>query len=324
MKYVIISLLFTKGKDVIMSRGTEKFFNGFEQFIANKEIESDEELNEILQQYMSQYNSQVLQQGSKSTLETADDFLALAEEADNEKEALKYAKKALKLEPDNIDAQTAVAVKSATTVEATVEKLKAVYISATAQMKEQGFFEDENIGEFWLISGTRPYMRLLDTYSDVLYNCGKMKLAAEILREMLRLCENDNLGARYTLMHIYCHLEDEESALELAKKYPDDDSVQILLPLSMLFYKLDDLKKSASYLRKIRSTNEDAVDFFSGIINGDLDNYIDEKVQFSYGYRPYTMDEMLVEFEQHKMMYLSVPAYFDWVYRKIKGSSKKK
>ena len=33
---------------------------------------------------------------------------------------------------------------------------------------------------------------------------------------------------------------------------------------------------------------------------------------------------MLVEFEQHKMMYLSVPAYFDWAYRKIKGTSKKK
>ena len=167
-------------------------------------------------------------------------------------------------------------------------------------------------------------MRMLDTYADTLYNCGKMKLAAKILEEMIRLCESDNLGARYTLMHIYCNLEDEESALELAKKFPDDDSVQMLLPLSMLYYRLDDLKKAASYLRKIKSTNEDAVDFFTGIINGNLDDFIDEDEQSPFGYRPYTMDEMLVEFEQHKMMYLSVPAYFDWAYRKIKGSSKKK
>ena len=71
---------------------------------------------------------------AKNTPETADDFLELAEEAESQKEALKYAKKALKLEPENIDAQTAVAVNSASTVEATLEKLKAVYTSATAQM----------------------------------------------------------------------------------------------------------------------------------------------------------------------------------------------
>ena len=96
--------------------------------------------------------------------------------------------------------------------------------------------------------------------------------------------------------------------MNLAKKFHDDDSVQMLLPLSMLYYRLDDLKKAASYLRKIKSTNEGAVDFFTGIINGNLDDYIDEDEQSDYGYRPYTMDEMLVEFEQHKMMYLSVPA----------------
>ena len=307
-----------------MSRQTENFFKGFSQFTDGQDFESEEELNEALHAYMLQYNAQIMQGSGSGSPETADDFLELAEEADNPKKALKYAKMALKLEPDNIDAQTAVAVNSASTVEATVEKLKAVYVSATEQIKEQGLLVDDNIGHFWLITETRPYMRLLDTYANTLYNCGKMKLAAKILEEMIRLCESDNLGARYTLMHIYCHLEDEKSAQDLAKKFPDDDSVQMLLPLSMLYYRLDDLKKAASYLRKIKSTNEDAVDFFTGIINGNLDDFIDEDEQSPFGYRPYTMDEMLVEFEQHKMMYLSVPAYFDWAYRKIKRSSKKK
>ena len=77
-------------------------------------------------------------------------------------------------------------------------------------------------------------------------------------------------------------------------------------------------------MRKIKNTNEDAVDFFTGLINGNLDDYIDEDEQSPYGYRPYTMDELLVVFEQHKMMYLTIPVYFDWAYRKIKGPSKKK
>jgi len=307
-----------------MSNQTENFFKGFSQFTNGQDFESEEELNEALHAYMLQYNTQIMRGSKSGSPKTADDFLELAAEADNQKDGLKYAKKALKLEPDNIDAQTAVAVNSAATVEATVEKLKAVYTSATEQMKKQGYLNDENIGHFWLITETRPYMRMLDTYADTLYNCGKMKLAAKIYEEMLRLCENDNLGARFTLMHIYCHLEDEESALELAKKFPGDDSVQTLLPLSMLYYRLDDLKKAASYLRKIKSTNEDAVNFFSGLINGNIDDYIDEEEQSEYGYRPYTIDELLVEFDRHKMMFLSLPAFLDWAYRKIKGTSKKK
>ena len=307
-----------------MSRETEKFFKDFSKYAEDLDLESEDDLNAALHSFMAKYNAKIIDGKRSDSPETADYYLELAEQAHSQKEALKYAKKALKLEPDNIDAQTAVAISSATTVETTLSKLKDVYISATAQMEAKGFFEDENIGEFWLISETRPYMRLLEAYSGALYECGKMKLAAEILREMLRLCENDNLGARYTLMHVYSCLEDEESALELAKEYSDDDSVQILLPLSMLYFKLDDLKKSAMYLRKIRSTNEDTVDFFAGIVNGNLDEYIDEEDQNPYGYRPYTMDELLVEFEHHKMMYLSVPAYFDWAYRKIKGSGKKK
>ena len=307
-----------------MSRQSEKFFKGFSQFAEGQDFESEEEFNKAMQSYIQQYNAQIIQGTGSDTPETADDFLELVEEADNQKEALKYAKKALKLEPDNIDAQTAVAINSASTIEATVEKLKAVYISATAQMKEQGLLDDENIGHFWFITGTRPYMRLLDKYACTLYTCGKMKLAAKIFEEMIRLCENDNLGARYNLIHIYCHFEDEESALKLAKKFSDDDSVQMLLPLSILYYRLDDLKKASSYLRKIKSTNKDAVDFFTGIIDGNFEEYIDENEQNPFGYRPYTIDELIVEFEQHKMMCLSVPAYFDWAYRKIKSSSKKK
>ncbi len=211
-----------------MSRQTENFFKGFSQFTDGQDFESEEEVNAALNAYMLQYNAQIMQGSKGGSPETADDYLELAEEAESQKEALKYAKKALKLEPDNIDAQAAVAVNSASTIETTVKKLKAVYTSATVQMKEQGYFDDENIGHFWLITETRPYMRLLDTYSDTLYNCGKMKLAAKTLEEMIRLCENDNLGARYTLMHIYCHLEDEESAMNLAKKFHDDDSVQML------------------------------------------------------------------------------------------------
>lgn len=307
-----------------MSKETESFFKAFSQYTGDHGFESEEDLKAALQAFVAQYNQQIMQGNRSGDPETADDFLALAEGAFTKKEALKYAKEALKLEPDNIDAQTAVAVYSSATPETTLDKLKSVYTSATAQMKKQGWFDEENIGKFWLITETRPYMRLLDTYAGTLYDCGMMKLAAEILREMIRLCENDNLGARYTLMHIYSFLEEEDAARELEQKYSDDNSAEMLLPLSILYYRLNDMKRSASYLRKIKSSNQDAVNFFKGLHEDNLEDYVDVENMNPLGYRPYTMDELLVEFEEHKTVLLSVPNYLDWAYKKIKGTSKKK
>ena len=78
-----------------MSRQTENFFKGFSQFAEGQDFESEEELNEALHSYMLQYNASVMQGNRSNTPETADDFLELAEEAESQKEALKYAKKAL-------------------------------------------------------------------------------------------------------------------------------------------------------------------------------------------------------------------------------------
>lgn len=37
-------------------------------------------------------------------------------------------------------------------------------------------------------------------------------------QRLLDLCENDNLGVRYQLMHLYAYMEDEMHALALHKR----------------------------------------------------------------------------------------------------------
>ena len=133
-------------------------------------------------------------------------------------------------------------------------------------MKEKGYFNVGNIGKFWLISGTRPYIRQLAEYAYTRHECSSMKAAAEVCREMLKLCENDNLGMRYMLIHIYAYLEDEESALELVKQYPEDNSTQVLLPMSVLYYKLGNYRKATSYLHQLTDSNKDTFKFFDGFI----------------------------------------------------------
>lgn len=300
-----------------MSRQTEKMFKEFDRFIqenGNIEISGEDELNQALKTFMSQY------QPNNDDVETADDYLDLAESADTKKEALKYAKKAAELEPDNLDAAAMVIELSCTSSEKLSEKYKNLIDETEDKLKEQGYFEDDNIGEFWLIFETRPYMRLLEKYASHFVECGQMRLAISVYEKMLELCTNDNLGVRYTLMHLYIYLEDEQSALELYEKYPEE-STQFLLPLSILYYKLGDLRKSNQYLKKLIEVNEDTRKFFNSLIDGSLMESVGDMTP--YGYRPFTIEDFVIECKENYFLFSSMPEYFVWAKKKVNSKRKK-
>ncbi len=300
-----------------MSRQTEKMFKEFDRFMqenGNIEISGEDELNQALKTFMSQY------QPNNDDVETADDYLDLAESADTKKEALKYAKKAAELEPDNLDAAAMVIELSCTSSEKLSEKYKNLIDETEDKLKEQGYFEDDNIGEFWLIFETRPYMRLLEKYASHFVECGQMRLAISVYEKMLELCTNDNLGVRYTLMHLYIYLEDEQSALELYEKYPEE-STQFLLPLSILYYKLGDLRKSNQYLKKLIEVNEDTRKFFNSLIDGSLMESVGDMTP--YGYRPFTIEDFVIECKENYFLFSSMPEYFVWAKKKVNSKRKK-
>lgn len=302
-----------------MSRETEKIFKEFNKFIADKNIESEDDLNAALEQFMHDYNADVMstQELTEDTAETSDDFFELAESAPTKKKALKYAKKALELDGDNLEAEVMVAELSAATSEALLEKYRGIIDTATAKMTEQGYFDEESIGEFWLITETRPYMRLRDKYAELLIDCMQIRAAIKEHEEMLRLCENDNLGERYRLMHLYTYMEDESSALELLKRYEDEESTQFLLPLSILYYKLGNLKESAKYLKRLKNANKDTYAFFDSIINGKMEDYLSE--MSSYSYQPFTIQEFIIEMQEDRFLLATMYSYYEWALKKLKS-----
>lgn len=305
--------------EIAMSGTTEKLFKQFKRFIQendNIDLSSEEDLNQALKAFMSQ------SQSDEADVETAYDYLELAESATTKKEALKYAKKAVELEPDNLDAMTLVIELTCTSSEKLTEKYKNLIAEAEDKLKEQGYFEDDNIGEFWLIFETRPYMRLLKKYASIFVQCGQMRLAVSVYEKMLKLCTNDNLGVRYTLMHLYTFLEDEQSVLELYEKYPDEGT-QFLLPLSILYYKLGNLRKSNQYLKELIAVNKDTYKFFDGLTDGSLMKKSLSEME-SYGYRPFTIEEFIVECEENYFLFASMPEYFLWAKKKVNSKRNKK
>ena len=213
-----------------------------------------------------------------------------------------------------------IAELSAATLDKALENYKKLIDKATKKLEEQGFFSEDCIGDFWIIMETRPYMRLRFDYMEILIEGSKMCLAINECEEMLRLCEGDNLGIRYRLMHLYVYLEDEQAALKLLEKYPDDESTQFLLPMSILYYKLGNLTEATRYLKKLNSVNKDTYKFLNGVVKQNIDDCIDEID--SYGYRPFTIAELIKEMVTNDFLLSQTAAYYEWAFRKLKTMKK--
>ena len=299
-----------------MSRETEKAFKQFEAFAKENggDNMNEKELGDLFEQFINQYNHNLPQQMTEKNAETSDDFMELAEDAGNEASALKYARKALQLDADNLDAERMIAEITATDELDLLKKLESAIKHGTELMEREGYMADD-IGHFWGITATRPYMRLRQEYMETLKDCGMTRRAIAECEEMLRLCENDNLGVRYTLMHLYALMEEEQPALELHKKYDGHEETQMLLPLSMLYFKQGQWEKAGDYLKRLSKANKDTKKFFRALKNDTLDQYIDQMQE--YGYRPFSIEELITELMENPEVFRSAPGYFRWADRQL-------
>ncbi len=307
-----------------MSKQTERAFKELYKFLDENggiEDKSADDAQKLINEFMARYN-QSSREPAGNGAKTSDDYLDLANSATSKREALKYAKKAVELDPNNIDASVMVAQMSATSLDNLIGKLDKIIESAEAKLKADGYFADDAIGHFWLIFQTRPYMRLLDSYANALIDCGRMRMAIAACEKMLKLCTNDNLGERYRLMHLFAFFEDEKAALDLMSKYPDEESTQILLPLSVLYYKLGNMTEAEKYLKRLSKVNKDTVTFFNCIFDGGFEDYLDNIPP--YGYRVATIDELLVETDENAFLFHNVGGYYDWALRKLRTKQKAK
>ena len=299
-----------------MSRESEKVLAEMKKYLEETSSEgmSIEELNGLLGQFTKEYTNNRHEKVTERTAKTADDYLALAEETTEKKKAEQYIQKALELEPDNLDAIGASLDLSDDTNLEYYQKLSEAVRTGSELMEKKGLMDEDSIGDFWGILETRPYMRLLERRAEFLIEAGMMGQAVKECEEMIRLSNNDNLGIRFRLMHLYAFLEKEEPALELHKKYDDHDETMMLLPLSVLFFKTGDLVKAEDYLRRLKNINKDTKRFFRAIQREKLDRYMDGLRDF--GYRPFTIEELIVDLMENSFLFSTTPIYLEWAYEK--------
>ena len=194
--------------------------------------------------------------------EESDDLLFEAYDEPNEAEAIKLAKKALELNPENIDAENFITEHEKKTIKK-LERYEATLNKEKARLDKEEYFSEENMGGFWRLIVTRPFMRTKRNYMLTFMSLGRYTNAIKQGEELLELNESDNQGIRYMLMGLYTILERFEDAEKLYKKY-SEGSAFMLLPLAIMYYKKGDYNKSKKILKKLKESNELVIDFLTG------------------------------------------------------------
>lgn len=162
--------------------------------------------------------------------EKAQELVDTAFDVGDPKRKIEIARKALKLDPDNVDALVILAEhKSRHVFDAIAGYREAV------RAGERGFGEEyfeRNEGHFYAIPETRSYMRALEELAGILRGVSMQQAgfeqinqeALEIYQKMLRLNPGDNQGIRYKLLYFLLELDKDSEAEKLFADYSDDFS----------------------------------------------------------------------------------------------------
>ena len=262
--------------------------------------------------------------GYFSYIDESDDYLERAQYSYDDKEAIKYTKKALKLNPDNLDAETYLIVLTSKNMHELYTRLQETLDKQRKKLRDEGYLTDEYKGVFWGVIETRPFIRLWYRYINVLIEMGMMDRAIEELKEVLIWNEHDNCGGRYHLAHLYAYKQDKEALFDLHKEFDDYEETQFLLPKSILFYKNGDLKEAEKYLKKLEKCNPDIKKLVNPKKAEKLLLEGDEPLMEG-AYRPGTYQELFMELDQFSFLFESVPYYLEWANDILnkKGKTKK-
>ena len=307
-----------------MSRETERLLKELNQFISlhENEITDEDSMNRLCEQFLEEHNLSAPDLKNTEP-ETADDYLELADRAMSKKKCVEYLRKAAELEPENVDVQLQLIVHTLNgKPDQQLPALQKLMGTAAKQLEQEGCFK-EDVGAFWDVLETRPYMRVCYAYFETLIVCGMMRRAIDEGQRLLELCENDNLGVRYQLMHLYVFMEDEMHALALHKQFDSYEETQMLLPLAVLYYKLNQFDKAEDYIKRLAKANKDTKKFLRAAAHDELDDYID--ALNPYDYQPFTIEELLDELMHTSYLFDSVPYFFAWASKILaaKTSAKK-
>lgn len=134
--------------------------------------------------------------------------------------AARLARKALRADPECVDALVYLAEATSATEAECITRLRQAVDVAEKALGERVFREAK--GDFWQYLPTRPYMRARECLARALVRDRQLQEASRHCAAMLELNPNDNLGVRYPQLGLLLALGQLHQARQLLRRYRGD------------------------------------------------------------------------------------------------------
>jgi tetratricopeptide (TPR) repeat protein len=225
----------------------------FEKLMASGDLITKDDLDALLASLHGPSALDGLSDAEAEARYEAQELAFDAMEAETEAEALKLAKRALRKDPDCVDA---LVVQGGIESESPRKMIEALQKAVAAGERSLGarFFK-ENKGDFWGLIETRPYMRALEQLAALLRAEGINLEAIKHYEKMLALNPNDNQGARDPLLGLYLATDNLEGARKLLRDYEEDSMATFAWGRVLERFLSGDLPGAASALKIARKGN---------------------------------------------------------------------
>lgn len=194
--------------------------------------------------------------GRELDLQDAQDLIYDAWESPNPRERVKLAYDALARSPDCADAHVIFAEEIPGTLEEKRDMYTAGVEAGERAIGDRPFKED--VGHFWGLLETRPYMRARAGLAACLWELGERQEAVTHYRDLLRLNPNDNQGVRYTLLGWLLAMERDDEAGKLLEQpeYADDGTAAWAYARALLAYRREGpIERAGALLREALEVN---------------------------------------------------------------------
>ena len=167
---------------------------------------------------------------------------------------IELALDALAVSPDCADAYVLLAEELAESPAEAIKFYSDGVVAGEHMLGEEAFVED--VGHFWGLIETRPYMRARAGLASCLWHTGKCKEAIGHYQELLRLNPGDNQGVRYLLATCYLELNDDDALAALLQEHSDEDFAYWAYTDAILAFRQEgDTPTSRKILRSAFKTN---------------------------------------------------------------------
>ncbi len=199
-------------------RGMERSLADLEAAISDGDFDSEEEAREFLENVLA--TGDIPRRQPSTPLDRAQELIYDAWEASSSRERIRLARKALQISPDCADAYVILAEESAKSIEEEADFYEKGVAAGERALGIETFERD--VGYFWGIVSTRPYMRARSGLAEALWEMERYQEAVEHLWDMLRLNPSDNQGVRYLLLCWLLELQDDAQVKRLLGLFPGD------------------------------------------------------------------------------------------------------